>query len=127
MLDPLRSLAELVRTLTRPKASSRGNTGAAAQRGADSPSTDRVSATESPDSALRERLRLQLRAVGKEDPRRAREAFVATVLASELGDAISLDSGFSEIVSKVARQLGEDADTSRNLAQLFDELTRDAR
>jgi hypothetical protein len=118
MLDPLRSLAELVRTLTRPRTDARG--------AGSSPSQARAQAA-NPDELLRERLRIQLQAAGKGDPRRAREAFVATVLAAELGDAISLDSGFAEIVSKVARQLGEDADTDRNLTRLFEELTRDAR
>ena len=122
MLDPLRSLAELVRTLTRPKTNARSAT----QRGAENATTGRSAPAVSPDELLRERLRIQLRAVGT-DSRRAREAFVATVLASELDESISMDSGFNEIVSKVARQLGEDADTNRNLAQLFDELTRDAR
>jgi hypothetical protein len=126
MLDPLRSLAELVRTLTRPKTNSRSATGAATQRGTENSAAERGLAAASPDEILRERLRTQLRAVGG-DSRRAREAFVSTVLASELGESISLDSGFAEIVSKVARQLGEDPDTSRNLAHLFDELTRDAR
>jgi hypothetical protein len=49
------------------------------------------------------------------------------VLAAELGDAITLDPGMSEIVSKVAQQLGADANTQRDLGLLFDDLTRDSR
>ena len=127
MLDPLRSLAELVRTLTRSRTQARGGAGTTSAAGKDKTPLDRNSTPSSPDEVLRERLRIQIRAVGKGDPRRAREAFVATVLAAELGDTISLDSGFSEIVSKVARQLGDDAATNRDLAQLFDELSGDAR
>jgi hypothetical protein len=127
MLDPLRSLAELVRTLTRPRAETRGNAGEAQrQRSAsgDPPVTGLPPTAVNAAEALRERLRNRLRTVGTKDPRRAREAFVETVLAAELGDAVTLDPQMSEIVSKIARQLGEDAATSRDLALLFDDLAR---
>jgi len=130
MLDPLRSLAEIVRTLTRSRAGSGGKAGETQrQRSADGqpPVTDLPpSAIEAAD-ALRERLRKRLHTVGTRDARRAREAFVETVLASELGDAVTLDPRMCEIVNKIARQLGQDAATSRDLASLIDELTRDAR
>jgi len=129
-MDPLRSLAEIVRTLTRLRTDKRGNTAEAHRRGSASrqpPVTDLPpSAIEAAD-ALRGRLRTRLRAVGTKDARRAREAFVETVLASELGDAVTLDPQMGELVSKIARQLGEDATTSRDLALLFDELARDTR
>lgn len=130
MLDPLRSLAELVRTLTRSRADSRGNTSETQRQGATpdkSRVTDLPSAAVSAADALRERLRQRLRVVGTKDPRRAREAFVETVLASELGDAVTLDPQMSDIVSKVAQQLGEDASTSRDLSLLFEELSRETR
>lgn len=130
MLDPLRSLAELVRTLTRSRADRRDG---ASETQRQSTTNDRSPVTEAPPSAisaadaLRERLRQRLRALGTNDRRRAREAFVETVLASELGDAITLDPAMSEIVSKVAEQLGSDASTDRDLGALFDELARDSR
>jgi hypothetical protein len=130
MLDPLRSLAELVRTLTRSRAETRGNTAETQrQRSApdNSPVTDKPSPAVSGIEALRERLRQRLRAVGSTDRGRAREAFVETVLAAELGDAITLDPAMGEIVNKVARQLGNDAATDRDLGLLFDDLMRDAR
>jgi hypothetical protein len=49
------------------------------------------------------------------------------VLASELGDAVTLDPAMAEIVSKVAQQLGSDAATDRDLGLLFEELAREAR
>jgi hypothetical protein len=127
MLDPLRSLAELVRTLTRSRADSRGNTSETQRQ---RPTAEQAPVKELPPGAvsavdaLRERLRRKLRVVGTKDPRRAREAFVETVLASELGDAVTLDPQMNEIVGKIARQLGEDAATNRDLALLFDELAR---
>jgi hypothetical protein len=129
MLDPLRSLAELVRTLTRSRADSRGAAEAQRQRAAaDSPPiTDRPPTAISAADALRERLRQKLRAVGSGDRRRAREAFVETALAAELGDAVTLDPSMAEIVSKVARELGDDAATDRDLNLLFDELARESR
>jgi hypothetical protein len=128
MLDPLRSLAELVRTLTRSRANGRGSTPETQrQRSApdNSPITERPPTAISATEALRERLRRRLRTVGNADPRRAREAFVETVLASELGDEVTLDPGMAEIVSKVAQQLGSDAATDRDLGLLFDELARE--
>jgi hypothetical protein len=128
MLDPLRSLAELVRTLTRSRANSRGNT-AETQR--QRIASDRSTPSEhgSLDIAnaepLRERLRQRLRAIGNTDRRRAREAFVETVLAAELGDAVTLDPAMAEVVNKIAAQLGSDAATDRDLGLLFDELARE--
>jgi hypothetical protein len=127
MLDPLRSLAELVRTLTRSRAERRGGAGEAQRQHDPAPITERPPTAISTADALRERLRHKLRAVGGGDRRRAREAFVETVLAAELGDALTLDPSMGEIVTKVARELGNDAATDRELGFLFDELTRDAR
>ena len=127
MLDPLRSLAELVRTLTRSRANSRGNASETQRQSAaaeQAPVKDLPQTAVTAVDALRERLRKKLRVVGTQDARRAREAFVETVLASELGDALTLDPQMNEIVSKIARQLGDDATTNRDLALLFDELAR---
>jgi hypothetical protein len=126
MLDPLRSLAELVRTLTRPRAETRGTASETRPQQSmpeQGPVTDRPVAAVDAADALRERLRKRLRVVGTKDARRAREAFVETVLAAELGDAVTLDPQMSEIVGKIARQLGEDPATSRDLATLFEELS----
>jgi len=125
MLDPLRSLAELVRTLTRSRAESRGKpTDTQRLRNARDPITAQPRTAITASEALRERLRQRLRVVGTTDGRRAREAFVETVLASELGDAVTLDPAMAEIISKVAQQLGSDASTNRDLGLLFDELAR---
>lgn len=127
MIDPLRSLAELVRTLTRPRAEGRGDASETQRRraaGDQPPITDLPPTAVDRADALRERLRKRIRAVGTKDPRRAREAFVETVLASELGDAVTLDPQMSEIVSKVAGELGADPATNRDLSLLFEELAR---
>jgi len=121
MLDPLRSLAELVRTLTRSRADRRAQTSATSQH---SPAADTKPAASTLGGVeeLRERLRRRLTSIDKNDRRRAREAFVETVLASELGDAVTLDPALSDVVRKVAQQLGNDPATERDLALLFDEL-----
>jgi hypothetical protein len=129
MLDPLRSLAELVRTLTRSRADSRGSTSETQRQRASAdltPITERPPTAISASEALRERLRRRLRSVGTADRRRAREAFVETVLASEFGDAVTLDPAMADLVSKVARQLGEDPATDRDLGILIDELAAES-
>jgi hypothetical protein len=130
MLDPLRSLAELVRTLTRSRSEKRGGSAAPAQRvdaDADEAGTTGRSAAPGRSELLRERLRTRLRTVGTTNRRAAREAFVETVLASELGEAITLDPAMTEIVVEVSRQLGSDAATDRELGLLLEELAGDPR
>ena len=127
MLDPLRSLAQLVRTLTRP----RGEHGATPETRPQGNTSERASSAEpntavNANEALRARLRQRLRAVGTLDKRRAREVFVETVLASELGDAVTLDPAMGEIIARVAEQLSADAATERDLGLLFDDLARDS-
>ncbi len=119
MLDPLRSLAELVRTLTRPRTQSRGDTRTGTKS---TPSEDAAPIGEA--QALREKLRQRIRLVGTADRRRTREVFVETVLATELGERITLDPAMAEIVSKVAQQLGEDSSTDRDLRLLFEDLAK---
>jgi hypothetical protein len=125
MLDPLRSLAELVRTLTKSRANSRGSTSETQRQRITSLPSDSGSPHIADAGPLRERLRQRLRAVGNTDRRRAREAFVETVLAAELGDAVTLDPAMAEVVNKIAAQLGSDAATDRDLTLLFDELARE--
>lgn len=123
MLDPLRSLAELVRTLTRSRSGSRSEiSGPRAPSPEKSPDNRAPPTMADPVESLRERLRGRLRVVGMGDRRRAREAFVETVLAAELGDAITLDPAMADIVSKIAQQLGNDASTERDLRLLLEEL-----
>jgi hypothetical protein len=126
MLDPLRSLAELVRTLTRPRAQVRSGT-SEVQRHQPSDAPQSAGAPVGGIEQLRERLRQRLRAVGAGDRRRVREAFVETVIASELGDAVTLDPAMADVVGKVAQQLGNDPATERDLGLLIDELVREAR
>ena len=125
MLDPLRSLAELVRTLTKSRANSRGSTSETQRQRVASPPPEAGAQGITSAEPLRERLRQRLRVVGNKDRRRAREAFVETVLAAELGDAVTLDPAMAEVVNKIAAQLGSDAATDRDLGLLFDELVRE--
>ena len=128
MLDPLRSLAELVRTLTRSRTDA-ARTGAkgGSTDAADSAAREGANALIPEAQALREKLRQRIRLVGTGDRRRAREVFVETVLAAELGERITLDPAMADIVNRVAQQLGADATTDRDLGRLFDELASEPR
>jgi len=130
MIDPLRSLAELVRTLTRSRSASRPAAGEVQRHrasGQPDAAADNSTAAVSGIEALRGKLRDRLRALGTRDRRRAREAFVEVVLASELGDAITLDPALAQMVSRVAQQLGDDPATERDLAAMIDELAQESR
>jgi hypothetical protein len=121
MLDPLRSLAELVRTLTRTRTERRDDPAQRLRHESGRPVAPNRA------EALRERLRQRLQMVGTRDPRAAREAFVETVLAAELGDALTLDPAMGEIVRKVSHQLGSDAAIERELNKLLEDLARPSR
>ena len=126
MLDPLRSLAELVRTLTRTRSDRRTESNTRTQSAvADESQAHRPAGKIGRSEALRERLRQRIRIVGTQDRRLAREAFVETVLATELGEAVTLDPAMSELVRKVSQQIAADADTDRDLGLLLEELTRE--
>jgi len=127
MLDPLRSLAELVRTLTRSRSgAARTDAGTASNKTADSAAREQAGELIPEAQALREKLRQRIRLVGTSDRRRAREVFVETVLAAELGERITLDPAMADIVTRVAQQLGADASTDRDLGMLFDELASES-
>jgi hypothetical protein len=125
MPDPLRSLSELIRTLMRPRTERRG---AATRTESSKSAREEGAAYQAPavagGDALREKLRERLKLVQVSDQARAREVFVETVLASELGDRVTLDPAMGEIVSRVARQLGEDASTAQDLQALIEDLAR---
>jgi hypothetical protein len=125
MPDPLRSLAELVRTLTRSRTEKRGPTPSRETRPdvADSTAPRQLTGSGRAD-VLRERLSSRLKLVGTTDARAAREAFVEIVLATELGEDLALDPAMAEIVARVSRQLASDPTTERDLGALLDELAR---
>lgn len=122
MLDPLRSLAELVRTLTRSRAGQRTQA-AATQLQTDKTDIGKSAPLDAAEE-LRERLRRRLGTIDSTDRRRAREAFVETVLASEFGEAVTMDPAMADVIGKVAQQLGNDPSTERDLALLIEELSR---
>jgi hypothetical protein len=128
MTDPLRSLSEIVRTLTRSRTEKRGEGTAAQQRPTSEIRGDAypVSAKPSDIERLRDQLRQKIRTVGHADSKRAREAFVETVLSVELGEAVTLDPALAEIVGRIAIQLGEDSATDRDLRALIEDLSREA-
>lgn len=129
MLDPLRSLAELVRTLTRtrPDRRTESNARTTTSDTRDSRLAQQPAGKVGKSEALRERLRQRLRIVGTQDRRLAREAFVETVLAAEFGEAVTLDPAMCDLVRKVSQQIAADAGTDRDLGVLLEELAQEPR
>lgn len=117
-MDPLRPFAGLIRTLWRSQS------GAASS--ADSPLKDaaagEIVTERGGEARLTERLRTQLLRIGIADPRRARDAFIETVLVAELGEGLVRDPAFSAVVARVSEQLGADPALAAQLQSLLEWL-----
>ena len=125
-MDPLRPFTGLIRTLWKAG-------GSAAAPDADAPGSAPVAemandpeAGAVAEATLRSSLRLRLLQVGLADPRRARATFVETVLAAELGDHLSQDSAFAELVTRVADQIAADPRLGGRLQALLEVVVADA-
>ena len=123
MVDSIRPFVALIRTLSRKKV--------AATEGVAEPNV--VGDTPANDAAdtdrgvlLETRLRVRLAAVDAANPEKARQAFVETVLLSQLGDELARDPAFADVVATVSNQLHSDAPTRARLADLIASL-RDSR
>jgi len=126
-MDPLRPFAGLIRTLWK------SNTSSSTQ--ADAPLASSVSGAEQAQSQMAEALdeatlRAQLRArlvrVGLNDPRRAREVFVETVLSAELGEHLLRDPAFTDMVKRVANHIATDGRLGSRLHSLLQALAEDS-
>jgi hypothetical protein len=118
-MDPLSTFTTIIRNLSRPRAERAGPQGSSAPTRAVSTGVDPVART---GSELRERLRSRLAALGPTTREHRCEVFVETVLTSELSDATGADPQFSELVTRVARELAADSRISARLDQLLSEL-----
>jgi hypothetical protein len=116
-MDPLRPFLALVRSLS---------TGATSSKNA----RDRQSAPSSSDQAteitirtVEQRLQAELAVfVRAWNSQRAREVFVGRVLLHELGENLSADPAFSELIQRVSSQLGSDPRLSARLDELLQQL-----
>jgi hypothetical protein len=120
-MDPLRPFALLIRQLTRPAGSA-----------ARPPDTERSTAERAPhapqtspsdDEQLVERLRRRLRDSGEASPARRREYFVEAVLLQDFAARAALDGELSQLVARVAQDLGDDARLATRLDQLLVQLS----
>lgn len=119
MVDSIRPFVSLIRTLSRKKAEA---TGGVAEPNVTGNNTANDAAEPDRNLQLEARLRLRLAEVEGANPEKARQAFVETVLLSQLGEDLARDPAFAEVVAKVSDQLDTDAQTRAQLADLIASL-----
>lgn len=121
MVDPLGPFVTLIRSLSRRKASATGSASSAASVDTNAAPHGAARTTGS-STDLRTKLRSRLVEVGIEDPDRARQTFVETVLLSQLGDELARDPAFGDLVAQVADQLRSDRELRTRLSELIERL-----
>lgn len=122
-MDPLRPFAGLIRTLW--KSTTRSTTQKDALAAASTTNTEESqseTAAALEESTLRTQIRARLTRIGLNDPRLAREVFVETVLTTELGENLSRDPAFTDMVKRVAEHIGADARLGERLHSLLRSL-----
>ena len=112
-MDPLRPFLALVRSLS---------TGTSAKSARERQSTQSPSGPAA-DIAIRtveQRLQGDLAVLARAwNAQRAREVFVGRVLLHELGEHLSADPAFSDLIQRVSTQLGSDPRLSARLDELL--------
>jgi hypothetical protein len=121
-MDPLSPFTSLIRSLWRsrtervsvpaPAGGTHGGPGVAP------PEAQRPRSEED----LREQLRMRLVPLANATPERRCQAFVETVLLSELSESAGTDPRFAEIVGRVVQELTADSRVSARLDELLAEL-----
>ena len=125
-MDPLRPFAGLIRTLWKSGTAATTQRDAPSAASATNPEQTQNAAAEALEEAtLRGQIRARLVRIGLSDPRRAREVFVETVLAAELGEHLLRDPAFTDMVKRVADQIGADARLGGQLQSLLQALVED--
>ena len=120
MVDSIRPFIGLIRTLSRKKVGAADGVAEPSVAG-DPPANDAPAAADR-NSQLETRLRVRLAVVDAANPDKAEQAFVETVLLSQLGDDLAGDPEFADIVAKVSAQLQSDSQTRAQLAALIASL-----
>jgi hypothetical protein len=123
-MDPLRPFAGLIRTLWKSTTASTARkdalASAATTSAEESPSETAAAALE--ETTLRTRIRTRLTRVGLNDPQLAREVFVETVLTTELGENLSQDPAFTDLVKRLAEHIAADTHLGDQLHSLLRSL-----
>jgi len=117
MVDSIRPFVTLIRTLSRKKVEAPD--GVAEPDVAGDTYANRAPTEADRNSELETRLRARLAAVDASNPEKARQAFVETVLLSQLGEDLAKDPAFADVVAKVSDQLLCDAQTRAQLTSLI--------
>jgi hypothetical protein len=126
-MDPLRPFAGLIRTLW--KSTTRSTTQKDALASASTTSAEEAqseAAAALGETTLRTQIRARLTRIGLNDPRLAREVFVETVLTSELGENLSRDPAFTDMVKRVAEHIATDARLGDRLHSLLRSLVEES-
>jgi hypothetical protein len=122
-MDPLRPFAGLIRTLWKsstPSTTQKDALAPASTANTEEAQSETAAALE--ESTLRTQIRARLRRIGLNDPRLAREVFVETVLTTELGENLSRDPAFTDMVKRVAEHIGADTRLGERLHSLLRSL-----
>jgi hypothetical protein len=125
-MDPLRPFTGLIRTLWKSTANSttqKDALGSASTTSAEEAQSEAAAAVQA--NSLQTQIRARLKRIGLNDPRLAREVFVETVLATELGENLSRDPGFTDMVKLVAEHIGADARLGDRLHTLLRSLAEE--
>ena len=126
-MDPLRPFAGLIRTLwksTTPSTTQKDALASAATTSTEEAQSEAVAALG--EATLRTQIRARLKRIGLNDPRLAREVFVETVLTTELGESLSRDPGFTDMVKRVADHIAADARLGDQLHSLLRSLAEES-
>lgn len=120
-MDPLRPFTNLIRSLWVSKSDQARRTGAgtAGESAGIAPASI---AGVAPARAVTSRLQLRLSALTEWNSNRARELFVESILLNELGEDLSGDPGFTDLVGKVSAYLASEPRISARLDQVLREL-----
>lgn len=116
-MDPLRPFLALIRSL------STGTAGAKNSRERQSTQSTSGQAAEISIRTVEQRLQADLSVMARAwNAQRAREVFVGRVLLHELGEHLSADPAFSDLIQRVSSQLGSDPRLSARLDELLLQL-----
>src|SRR3954469_4193663 len=125
-MDPLKPFAGLIRTLWKSTTLSTTQKDALASASTASAEEARGEAAAAlQETTLRTQIRARLRRIGLNDPRLAREVFVETVLTAELGEGLSRDPGFTDMVKRLAEHMGADERLGGRLHSLLRSLAEE--
>jgi hypothetical protein len=125
-MDPLRPFAGLIRTLWKSTTASTNQKDAltsASTTSAEEAQSETAAALA--ETTMRTQIRARLKLIGLNDPQLAREVFVETILTTELGENLSRDPGFTDMVKRLAEHIAADSRLGDRLHSLLRSLAEE--